>query len=85
MKGITSNGDEGGKRGSWKPQQIAVSFPVGPCGIASIIIFGTVNTSRVVNIEDLRRMAQRRLPRSVFDYLDGGAEAELTLDRKSVV
>lgn len=24
-------------------------------------------------------MAQRRLPRSVFDYLDGGAEAELTL------
>jgi len=38
-----------------------------------------VNTSRVVNIEDLRRMAQRRLPRSVFDYLDGGAEAEFTL------
>jgi len=24
-------------------------------------------------------MAQRRLPRSVFDYLDGGADAELTL------
>lgn len=24
-------------------------------------------------------MAQRRLPKSVFDYLDGGAEAELTL------
>src|SRR5271170_7920250 len=39
-----------------------------------------VNTSRVVNIEDLRRMAQRRLPRSVFDYLDGGAEGELTLE-----
>ena len=39
----------------------------------------TVNISRVVNIEDLRRMAQRRLPKSVFDYLDGGAEAELTL------
>ncbi len=35
--------------------------------------------SRVVNIEDLRGLAQRRLPRSVFDYLDGGAEAELTL------
>jgi isopentenyl diphosphate isomerase/L-lactate dehydrogenase-like FMN-dependent dehydrogenase len=33
----------------------------------------------VVNIEDLRRMAQRRLPKSVFDYLDGGAEAEQTL------
>ncbi len=38
-----------------------------------------MNTSRVVNIEDLRRLAQRRLPKAVFDYLDGGAEAELTL------
>jgi isopentenyl diphosphate isomerase/L-lactate dehydrogenase-like FMN-dependent dehydrogenase len=39
----------------------------------------TVNTSRVVNIEDLRSLARRRLPKAVFDYLDGGAEAELTL------
>ena len=38
-----------------------------------------LRSSKVVNIEDLRRLAQRRLPRSVFDYLDGGAEAELTL------
>jgi isopentenyl diphosphate isomerase/L-lactate dehydrogenase-like FMN-dependent dehydrogenase len=34
---------------------------------------------RVANIGDLRRLAKRRLPRVVFDYLDGGAEAELTL------
>jgi len=34
---------------------------------------------RVVNIEDLRRLARRRLPRVVFDYLDGGAESEITL------
>jgi isopentenyl diphosphate isomerase/L-lactate dehydrogenase-like FMN-dependent dehydrogenase len=34
---------------------------------------------RVVNIEDLRRLAQRRLPKVVFDYLDGGAEGEITL------
>jgi isopentenyl diphosphate isomerase/L-lactate dehydrogenase-like FMN-dependent dehydrogenase len=34
---------------------------------------------RVVNIEDLRRLAQRRLPRAVFDYLDGGADDESTL------
>src|SRR5579864_846673 len=33
----------------------------------------------VVNIEDLRRVAKRRLPRVVFDYLDGGADAETTL------
>src|SRR5579862_4829689 len=35
--------------------------------------------SQVVNIEDLRSIARRRLPRAVFDYLDGGAEAESTL------
>ena len=33
----------------------------------------------VINIADLRRLAQRRLPRVVFDYVDGGAEAEFTL------
>jgi L-lactate dehydrogenase (cytochrome) len=33
----------------------------------------------VVNIEDLRRVAKRRLPRAVFDYIDGGADAEITL------
>ena len=38
-----------------------------------------VNASRVVNIEDLRAMAQRRIPKAVFDYLDGGADGELTL------
>jgi L-lactate dehydrogenase (cytochrome) len=38
-----------------------------------------LKSSKVVNIEDLRRVAKRRLPRAVFDYLDGGAEAELTL------
>jgi len=43
--------------------------------------FGTnaLGPPRVVNIEDLRRLAQRRLPRSVFDYLDGGADDESTL------
>ena len=32
-----------------------------------------------VNIEDLRQAAKRRLPRSVFDYIDGGADGEITL------
>jgi len=35
--------------------------------------------SEVVNIADLRRMARRRLPPVVFDYIDGGAEDEITL------
>jgi isopentenyl diphosphate isomerase/L-lactate dehydrogenase-like FMN-dependent dehydrogenase len=34
---------------------------------------------KAVNIADLRRLAQRRLPRIVFDYADGGAEDEITL------
>lgn len=38
-----------------------------------------VASPRVINIEDLRPLARRRLPRAVFDYLDGGAEAEVTL------
>src|SRR5262245_51841581 len=35
--------------------------------------------SRAVNIEDLRVMARRRLPRAIFDFFDGGAEDEVTL------
>ena len=35
--------------------------------------------TRYVNIADLRRAAERRLPRAVFDYIDGGADAEVTL------
>ena len=38
-----------------------------------------MSSPRVVNIEDLRLLARRRLPKVVFDYLDGGAEAEVTL------
>ena len=34
---------------------------------------------RVVKIEDLRRVAKGRVPRVVFDYLDGGADGEITL------
>jgi isopentenyl diphosphate isomerase/L-lactate dehydrogenase-like FMN-dependent dehydrogenase len=39
----------------------------------------SVASPRVVNIGDLRRAAERRLPRVVFDYVDGGAEGEITL------
>jgi L-lactate dehydrogenase (cytochrome) len=35
--------------------------------------------ARAATIEDLRRIARRRLPRGVFDYIDGGAEDELTM------
>src|SRR5271165_525810 len=39
----------------------------------------------VVNIADLRRLAQQRLPKVIFDYLDGGAEGEVTLRENSRV
>lgn len=37
--------------------------------------------ARARNIADLRRMARERLPRMVFDYIDGGADDEVTLAR----
>jgi L-lactate dehydrogenase (cytochrome) len=38
-----------------------------------------VASPRVVCIEDFRPIARQRVPQSVFDYLDGGAEGEVTL------
>jgi len=38
-----------------------------------------VSSPRVINVGDLRRAAERRLPRVVFDYVDGGADGEVTL------
>ncbi len=42
-----------------------------------------MDSPRAVNIADLRRLARRRLPRVVFDYIDGGADAEVTLRENS--
>ncbi|MEM7272388.1 MAG: alpha-hydroxy acid oxidase [Actinomycetota bacterium] len=41
----------------------------------------TRRLSTAANVDDLRRLAKRRLPGGVFDYIDGGAEDEVTLDR----
>ncbi|MBX3561239.1 MAG: alpha-hydroxy-acid oxidizing protein [Sphingomonas sp.] len=35
------------------------------------------------NVEDFRRLAKRRLPGPVFDYIDGGADDEVTLRRST--
>lgn len=37
--------------------------------------------ARAASIGDLRAIARRRTPRSVFDYVDGAAEAEVSLHR----
>ena len=31
-----------------------------------------------INVDDARRQAKRRLPRMIFDYVDGAARSELT-------
>ena len=38
---------------------------------------------RAASVMDLRLIARKRLPRGVFDYIDGGAEDELTLRRNA--
>ena len=54
--------------------------------LRSVIRFGPVETDgvqrrlgRAASVDDLRRIARRRLPGGVFDYIDGGAEDERTL------
>lgn len=54
--------------------------------ISAVIRFSPVETDlasrrlrRIVSVADFRKVAKRRLPRGVFDYIDGGAEDERTL------
>jgi L-lactate dehydrogenase (cytochrome) len=48
-------------------------------------VISGLNSHDVLNIADLRRLARRRLPRVVFDYIDGGADDEVTLTRSTRV
>lgn len=54
--------------------------------LRSVIRFKRIETDRVerrlakaASVADLRRIARRRLPGGVFDYIDGGAEDERTM------
>lgn len=54
--------------------------------LRAVVRIERIETDRVArrlahaaSVEDLRRIARRRLPRGVFDYVDGGAEDELTM------
>ena len=54
--------------------------------LRSVVRFEPIETDRVerrlsraASVDDLRRIARRRLPGGVFDYIDGGAEDERTL------
>jgi L-lactate dehydrogenase (cytochrome) len=43
------------------------------------MLFTRSSLPAINTVEDLRRRARRRLPRMVFDFVDGGAEIELTI------
>jgi (S)-mandelate dehydrogenase len=38
-----------------------------------------MNLDKAISIDDLRTLARKQLPRFMFDYVDGGAEDEVTL------
>src|SRR6202158_6414986 len=40
-----------------------------------------MNFDQAVNIEDLHRIAKRKLPKIIFDYIEGGVEDERGLAR----
>ena len=44
-----------------------------------------MRVDQAVNIEDLHRMAKRRLPKIMFDYIEGGVEDERGLSRNEAV
>lgn len=64
-------------RGRYKSFAGGAPAPPELCKISAVS--RALNSSQVVNIEDLRRIAHARIPKAVFDYLDGGAEGEQTL------
>src|ERR1700742_3809631 len=45
--------------------------------------YSPMNIDNAVNIEDLHRMAKRRLPKVAFDFIEGGLEDERGLDRNT--
>lgn len=55
----------------------------GPLGVARFqfpqLSLRKRRLAQSATVSDLRRIARRRLPRGVFDYIDGGAEDELTM------
>jgi isopentenyl diphosphate isomerase/L-lactate dehydrogenase-like FMN-dependent dehydrogenase len=66
-------------RGRGLQPQIPALYQSGYIGIEMKSRSRSLNSSRVLNIGDLRTLARRRVPRVVFDYIDGGAAGEITL------
>src|SRR5690349_500917 len=54
-----------------------------PLGLALSARTGPMRVENAVNIEDLHRMAKRRLPKVAFDFIEGGLEDERGLERNT--
>src|SRR5574341_341054 len=64
---------------SWRRRRTRrIPAPSSPA-CATVRCLRLASLASAVNIEDLRRIAMRRLPRAIFDFFDGGAEDEVTL------
>ncbi len=53
-----------------------------PCGMASAAVLDRTKRrlDAALTIHDLRRIAKRRTPKAAFDYTDGAAEDELSIE-----
>jgi L-lactate dehydrogenase (cytochrome) len=75
--------DQGGRPGPPVGATSVVPGPTGP-SLASVVGVTRFHADRPLglapgSIGDYRELARRRLPRQLFDYIDGGAFAEVTL------
>jgi L-lactate dehydrogenase (cytochrome) len=57
----------------------------GPCGICCAALRDRTLAGMAVllSIDDFRRLAQRRIPKAIFDYADGGSYDERTIRRNA--
>src|SRR6516164_1673608 len=67
-----------------EPRSAGSGFPVARrLGAQRLIArdLRTMNFDQAINIEDLHRIAKRKLPKIIFDYIEGGVEDERGLAR----
>lgn len=69
------------KRRLLRPAELAEILRPKPAGLDVVLDPTARRLANAHTILDLRRLARRRAPRAVFDYTDGAAEQELSLDR----
>ena len=52
--------------------------------LSSLLALGARGVSALNTVEDMRRIARRRMPQMVFDFVDGGADGELGVEANRV-